>query len=138
MILQTPASKCSSCIRQDWDLTSELTLYIHSVYICGMKRVDDVDAIIVEPIGFEWDEWNIEKNRALHHVMPEEQEQVFFDENKVIYEDKGHSLSEERRLIIIGKTKTGRLLYEAFTLRNGKIRIISARDLNKKEVNLFK
>lgn len=103
-----------------------------------MKRVADENKIIGESIEFEWDEWNIEKNRVLHNVMPEEQEQVFFDENKVIYEDEDHSSGEERRFVIIGKTKTGRLLYEAFTVRNGKIRIISARDLNKKEVNLFK
>lgn len=35
------------------------------------------------------------------------------------------------------KTRQARLLYLVFTIRNGKVRIISARDINKKEVHLY-
>ncbi|MBI4036186.1 BrnT family toxin [Candidatus Daviesbacteria bacterium] len=52
---------------------------------------------------------------------------------KVIYKDVFHSKDEER-FIILGKTKKGRLLYIVFTYRRKKIRIISVRDINKKEV----
>ncbi len=38
----------------------------------------------------------------------------------------------------MGKTKQGRLLFVVYTIRNKKIRVISARDLNKKrEIDLY-
>lgn len=82
-----------------------------------------------------WDEGNVGKNKK-HNVEDKEAEELFLDENKVIYKDTLHSKGEER-LIILGKTKKGRLLYTAFTKRDGKIRIISSRDINKKEVHLY-
>ena len=84
---------------------------------------------------FEWDESNIE-HVAKHYVIPKEAEEVFFDENNVSGEDFKHSKSEER-FLIIGKTKKGRLLYQIFTIRGDKIRVISSRDINKKEVGLY-
>ncbi len=86
-------------------------------------------------ILFEWDKGNIGKNKK-HGVNDKEAEEIFFDEGKVIFKDKLHSKQEER-LIILGKTKKDRLLYIVFTQRSGKIRIISARDINKKEVHLY-
>lgn len=84
---------------------------------------------------FEWDRANIE-HIAEHNVVPEEAEQVFFDTNQVIDEDVKHSVTE-KRLLIIGKTKKGRLLYQVFTIRGNKIRVISSRDINKKEVAFY-
>lgn len=86
-------------------------------------------------VGFEWDEANI-AHIARHNVAPEEAEQVFFDANNALDEDIKHS-TMEKRFVIIGKTEKGRLLYQVFTRRGNKIRVISARDINKKEVNLF-
>ncbi len=86
--------------------------------------------------GFEWDQANI-AHIAGHDVATEEAEDVFFDPNHVTLDDKKHSTVAERRFIIIGKTESGRLLYQAFTLRGKKIRVISSRDINKKEVNLY-
>ena|SRR5579871_710690 len=87
-------------------------------------------------IGFEWDEWNTEHIKK-HEVTPEEAEQPFFDERKVVGEDTNHSDAEDR-YILIGKTKTERVLYIVFTLRKPRIRVISARDINKKrEVNVY-
>lgn len=85
--------------------------------------------------GFEWDEANIEHS-AKHNVIPKEAEDVFFDKNNVLDEDIKHSTVEER-FLIIGKTKKGRLLYQVFTIRKGKIRVISSRDINKKEVKIY-
>lgn len=84
---------------------------------------------------FEWDKGNIGKNKK-HKVKEKETEEVFFDENKTIYKDKLHSKHEER-FIVLGKTKEDRLLYVVFTKRGKKIRIISARDINKREVKLY-
>jgi len=89
----------------------------------------------VDVTGFDWNEANI-SHVARHKVTSEEAEDIFFDKNNVIDEDVAHSLSE-KRFIIIGKTQTGRLLYQVFTKRKNKIRIISSRDINKKEVKLY-
>ena len=84
---------------------------------------------------FEWDMGNIDKNKK-HGVEDKEAEEVFLDERKKTFKDKLHSDGEER-FRVVGKTKKGRLLFVAFTKRKNKIRIISARDINKKEVYLY-
>lgn len=92
--------------------------------------------IIQEMFEFEWDEWNKEKNFKKHGVTDGECEEAFFDIKKKILRDVLHSDKEER-YIVLGKTKRERLLFVVFTIRGNKIRIISARDLNKKEVCLY-
>lgn len=87
-------------------------------------------------LEFLWDNGNSEKNWIKHHVSRDECEEPFFDEDKIIYKDIFHSVSEER-FILIGKSKKNRLLYIVFTMRRGKIRIISARDVNRKEEHLY-
>lgn len=84
---------------------------------------------------FDWDEANI-AHISRHNVAPEEAEDVFFDEHNVIDEDIKHS-GFEKRFLIIGKTQNGRLLYQIFTRRRNKIRIISSRDINKRELALY-
>lgn len=88
------------------------------------------------PVEFEWDRWNGGKNFARHKVTDAECEEVFFDHYKRIARDVFHSGSEER-YIVIGKTRGERLLFIVYTLRKQKIRVISARDLNKKELYLY-
>jgi len=89
-----------------------------------------------KPIEFVWDKGNKDKNWLKHKVTNEECEEVFFDEDKKISKDKLHSGKEER-FILLGKTKRGRILYTVFTTRNKEIRIISARDINRKEKKLY-
>jgi uncharacterized DUF497 family protein len=91
-----------------------------------------VDKSVLE---FEWDEGNIGKNKK-HDVEDREAEEVFLDLQKKIFKDHLHSNGEER-FRVAGKTKKGRLLLVVFTMRKGKIRIISARNINKKEVYLY-
>lgn len=85
--------------------------------------------------GFEWDRANT-LHIARHKVLPEEAEEVFSDKDNVLDEDIEHSKTEER-FLIIGKTGKGRLLYQIFTRRGNRIRIISSRDINRKEVWLY-
>ncbi|MEW6076713.1 MAG: BrnT family toxin [Thermodesulfobacteriota bacterium] len=85
-----------------------------------------------ECIGFEWDQNNIEKNWGKHNVTPLECEQVFFNQPLVIADDTKHSQTEQR-FYVLGQTDLGRKLFIVFTIRKKKIRIISARDMNKKE-----
>lgn len=89
-----------------------------------------------EPIEFIWDKGNEEKNWIRHRVTNKECEEVFFDRNKKISKDVLHSVKESR-YILLGRTKKGRLLFIIFTIRNKKIRIISARDVNRKEQKLY-
>jgi len=82
--------------------------------------------------GFDWDKGNSEKNWILHQVNKSECEQVFFNKPIVIGEDIKHSTSE-KRWFLLGQTDLKRLLFIVFTLRGNLIRVISARDMNKKE-----
>ena len=84
---------------------------------------------------FDWDEANI-LHIAKHNVTPEEAEEIFSDKNNVFMEDVNHSIVE-KRFLIIGKTRKGRLLYQVFTKRGNKIRVISSRNINRKEVKLY-
>lgn len=83
--------------------------------------------------GFDWDDGNARKSVDKHNVTPAEAEQVFTGE-PLVAGDFGHSQTEVRYQAL-GKTIGGRLLHVTFTLRSGgrKIRIISARDMNRKE-----
>lgn len=86
-------------------------------------------------IEFEWDRGNSNKNKK-HGVEDVECEECFFDKYKHIFKDELHSKNEVR-FRLLGKTKNSRLLFVVFTERNRKIRIISVRDVNKKEVYLY-
>ena len=81
---------------------------------------------------FEWDEGNINKNWEKHKVTHLECEEVFFNEPLMVDIDKVDS-STEKRYFVLGETDTGRLLFVIFTIRDDKIRVISARDMNKKD-----
>lgn len=83
-------------------------------------------------VGFEWDEWNIDKSYKKHGITPNEAEEVFLDEDILVLEDTKHSKQEER-FEAIGKIIKGSILFLAFTVRGDKVRIISARTANKKE-----
>ncbi|OGQ06623.1 MAG: hypothetical protein A3G32_01880 [Deltaproteobacteria bacterium RIFCSPLOWO2_12_FULL_40_28] len=92
--------------------------------------------VLKEPLIFEWDQGNKEKNTLKHKVTNEECEEVFFDHKKKILNDVIHS-GQEERCLLLGKTKKERRLFIVFTISGPKIRVISARDLNKKEVCLY-
>jgi hypothetical protein len=85
---------------------------------------------------FEWDEGNIKKNWERHRVSHIECEEIFFNRPIIVKKDEPHSTSENR-YFVLGKTDAGRLLFIVFTLRGNKIRIISARDMNRKEREIY-
>lgn len=82
--------------------------------------------------GFDWDKGNIDKNRIRHKVTAKECEEVFFQKPLLLVSDARHS-EKEIRFQVLGKTNKGRNLFLSYTIRNKKIRIISARDQSKKE-----
>jgi len=81
--------------------------------------------------GFDWDRANIQKSWERHRVAFDECEEVFFHD-PVLAPDLDHSVSEER-FFAYGYTARGRWLTVVFTVRGNKIRVVSARDMNRKE-----
>ena len=73
-----------------------------------------------------------EKNWIKHKVDYKESEEIFFNKPLLISEEVKHS-SKEKRFESQGQTNKGRKLFIAFTIRDNKIRIISARDQDNKE-----
>jgi len=86
--------------------------------------------------SFEWDKGNSNKNLIKHKVNNEECEEVFFDRKRRVLKDILHS-GKEGRYIILGATKGQRVLFVVFTIRRKSVRVISARDLSKKERKLY-
>ena len=92
--------------------------------------------IIIKCTGFEWDEGNLLKNREKHGVSAPECEPVFFNKPLITGSNKKHS-QQETRFFALGQTDTERLLFVVFTIRNGLIRVISARNMNRKERKVY-
>jgi len=68
--------------------------------------------------GFDWDDGNLE------------------NEPLVVSPDRGHSMGEPRYLAL-GQTDSGRRLFISFTIRGSLVRIISARDMTRKELGTY-
>ena len=86
--------------------------------------------------GFQWDRGNRDKNWLKHEVSNNECEQNFFNEPLLVYADSKHSVSE-KRWYALGKTDLNRSLFVVFTIRESLVRIISARDMHKKEREIY-
>lgn len=82
--------------------------------------------------SFEWDEGNSEKNWINHRVTRLECEQVFFNRPLLVAEDEKHSQGEPR-YYALGRTDAGRRLFVVFTTRRDLVRVISARNMSRRE-----
>jgi uncharacterized DUF497 family protein len=83
-------------------------------------------------LGFEWDKGNIDKNWEKHRVAYVECEELLLNGRFIVNKDTVHSANEDRYRVL-GRTDDGRILFLVFTVRGDKIRVITARDANKKE-----
>jgi uncharacterized protein len=95
-----------------------------------------VASLLEEIEGFDWDDGNALKNWHLHRVTDAECEQLFFNRPILIGEDAAHSRGEQR-FAGYGITNSGRRLTVIFTIREKMIRVISARDMTKREENRY-
>jgi uncharacterized protein len=79
-----------------------------------------------------------ERKNEKHGVIAAEAEQVFFNSSLLVLADERHS-EAERRHHALEKTHSGRRLHLTFTLRDDgtKIRVISARDMHRKERQIY-
>ena len=99
------------------------------VYTRSMAR--DPLELLSAATGFEWDVANAQKLWDRHRVSWLEAEQALMNRSLVV-PDPEHSL-RELRFVALGKTDDARPLFLVFTIRANRIRVISARDMNRKE-----
>jgi hypothetical protein len=92
--------------------------------------------VIKEPLSFDWDDGNINKNFERHLITTNMAEEPFKDRYLLTFPDPSHS-KKEARYNLIGKTKDEDLLFITYTIRATKIRIISARVADKKERKFY-
>lgn len=105
---------------------------IRSLYTEIVPALDPLESCA----GFDWDEANTDKNWDRHRVTPEEAEDVFFQEPLIVRTDARHSKGE-KRYYALGQTGVGRRLFLAFTVRRNLIRVISVRDMNQNETEIY-
>ena len=86
--------------------------------------------------GFQWDRHDAGKNWVRHQVAVPECEEVFFNNPLVVQEDPKHS-QREPRFYCLGQTDAGRPLFVVFTIRGTLFRVISARDMSRKEREVY-
>ena len=86
--------------------------------------------------GFQWDAGNVDKNWDLHQVSRGECEQVFFNRPLLVAPDIEHS-QREPRYAALGQTNAARRLAVVFTIRETLIRVISARDMSRRERRIY-
>lgn len=82
---------------------------------------------------FEWDAGNTTKSAKKHGVPLEEIEIVFRSGAAIPLGLQISPEVDEQRLGLVGPGLKGRLLQIAFVLREGRVRVISARPAHKKE-----
>ena len=86
--------------------------------------------------GFQWDEGNSEKNWLAHKVSRAECEQVFFN-RLLVAPGNDTPAGWERRYYLLGQTDAGRRLFVVFTIRGDLARVISARDMSRRERRIY-
>lgn len=83
-------------------------------------------------LEFAWNPAKAKENATKHGVAFDEALTVFTDPLARIFDDPDHS-GHEHREIIIGHSVRQRLLIVCFTERDGRVRIINARETTKRE-----
>lgn len=95
-----------------------------------------IENYINKDLEFDWDLGNITKNKEKHGINPSESEEVFFNKPLIVAYDVKHS-NEELRYAALGNTNANKKLFIAFTIRANKLRIISARKMNRNEKSVY-
>ena len=92
---------------------------------------------LVPPAGyhfeFEWDDGSRTKNATKHRISTEEIEAVFRSGMALPLGSQLSPPVPEQRRGLVGPSLTGRPYQVAFVLREGRVRVISARPASRKE-----
>ena len=81
--------------------------------------------------GFEWDAANWRKSERKHGIAVAEAEEALLND-PVCQIDERHS-DIEQRYVALGATNGDRKLFVSFTIRQNRVRVISARPMSRKE-----
>jgi len=87
-------------------------------------------------VSWEWDDEKAARNLEKHGVSFEKAMTVFDDPLYVDFYDPDHS-AEEHRYVIVGTSRTGRLLIVSYTERREAARLISAREVTPAERSAY-
>ena len=92
----------------------------------------------MDKIKFEWDEHKNEINKKKHGLSFETAQEVFYDNEAILFDDPDHS-EEEERFLIIGMLKSSKICIVSHCYRNSDtvIRLISAREATKNEKKFY-
>lgn len=82
--------------------------------------------------GFIWLDWVVEKLAEKHDVEPEEAEEAFFNPPYQVRR------AESGKYLLYGRSEAGRYLFIAFAWEGRRVKVISARDMNKSERRFYK
>jgi uncharacterized DUF497 family protein len=104
--------------------------------LCQIDRIFVLVISLPYPPIFDWDEGNRFKSLLKHGVSEEECEEIFYDSDLMVVPDVTHSKAEER-FLALGKNVLGKKLLVCFTMRNGRVRPISARRANEREIKKY-
>ena len=85
---------------------------------------------------YEWDPGKAARNRRKHGVSFAEAASVFLDRMALTFDDPDHS-DEEAREITIGASTKQRVLFVSHCMRGDRIRIISARRAQQREIKQY-
>ena len=85
---------------------------------------------------FEWDNKKAKVNAKKHRITFQEAATVLGDPLAITFHDPDHSINENR-YITFGLSRFNRLLVISHTERKNKIRIISARQMTKRERKIY-
>lgn len=85
-------------------------------------------------LEFDWDEGKAERNLAKHNLSFEDATQAF--ENPYLAKKDDRRDYGEDRFVMLGQLD-GRTVVIAYTNRDGKIRLISARKANSREQEIY-
>lgn len=96
----------------------------------------DPYGLLARATGFQWDEGNATKNWAKHALSQAECEQPFFRQPFLVAPDVKHS-AVEPRYFALGQSDAGRPIFLVFTLRDTLSRVISARDMSRREREVY-
>jgi len=108
------------------------SVYVYRIPVVVAEPMHPLD----DCVGFDWDEANVQKNWERHRITPEEAEEVFFNEPFVVRSDIRHS-QREKRYYAHGQTSLDRYLFVAVTIRRNLIRVISVREMIRKEQEFY-
>ena len=87
-------------------------------------------------LQFEWDPSKNDANVKKHGVTFKEAATVFGDPLSYTFDDPDNS-DDEMRFLTFGSASTGKLLVVSHAERRDKVRIISARELTKRERKFY-